>query len=228
MSTGRIPHNFKDRTGQRYGRLVVLKRTENRGDRSAWVCQCDCGGIKVVTSHELQCGKTKSCGCLDRENRKRPKRITHNESYTRLHDEWRAMKWRCSPKYHDCKRYYDRGIRVCDEWQEYIPFRNWAIENGYSDALTLDRINNDGNYEPSNCRWATQKEQANNTSKNVIILYKGRKQTLKQWSEELGLNYGMLKVRHRKGWTGDKLFMPSMRENFYPKSSVKRTQFNIG
>ena len=198
---------IKDFTGNRYGRLLVIKFVGTKNGKSIWLCQCDCGNTKTTVGHYLQTGRVKSCGCLGIESRKNPKKITHNESYTRLHDEWRAMKWRCRPKYHAHHRYYDRGIRVCEEWEKsYEVFREWALNNGYSDSLTLDRKDNDKGYCPDNCRWISNKEQQNNRSTNVFVEYLGKTQTLKQWSEELKLNYGMLKVRHRKGWKGSKLF----------------------
>jgi hypothetical protein len=144
-------------------------------------------------------------------------------THSRLNRIYIAMKQRCyNPKYDHYKFYGERGIKICDEWlnpeiihlgcrgritKGYFEFKKWAINNGYSDNLTIDRIDVNGNYEPSNCRWITIKEQCNNTRRNRLFTYKGKTQTLTQWSEELGFNYGRVKMRlYKLHWTVEKAF----------------------
>lgn len=115
------------------------------------------------------------------------------------------MKQRCdNPKAISYKRYGARGISVCEEWQEFKPFYDWAMANGYQENLTIDRIDNDGNYEPSNCRWATNKEQQNHTSYNRLYTYKGETLTIAQWAEKAGISRNMLYKRLLRGWSIEK------------------------
>lgn len=126
---------------------------------------------------------------------------------TRIYRIWTAMKRRCSnPNYHEYYLYGGRGITYCDEWEEFEPFYEWAMASGYSDKLTLDRIDNDGNYTPSNCRWITIKKQCMNRRSNVMIEYEGETKPLKQWANDLDLNYKMLHKRHKLGWTPEEMF----------------------
>lgn len=128
----------------------------------------------------------------------------HGETKTRLFKIWCSMHERCERKNHThYKSYGGRGICVCDEWSEYIPFATWARANGYSDQLTIDRINNDGNYEPSNCRWVTMKEQQRNKRTNRVITYKGKKYTLTELAEYAGLKKTTLRERLNNGWSVD-------------------------
>lgn len=154
----------KDITGNRYGMLVAIKRDEKRSTNASgsyWICKCDCGRATSVRIGDLGSGNTKSCGCRER--------MKHNMSYSRLYGVWESMKQRCNnPNCDHYDVYGGRGIKVCDEWNnDFSAFQLWAEANGYdSDAphgkCTLDRINNNGNYEPSNCRWVDMKTQASN------------------------------------------------------------------
>lgn len=152
--------------GMRFGRLTVIQEAEKpSATRNAyWICQCDCGNVtKPIFDSSLRLGRTKSCGCLHKEGLIK-RNTTHGKYHTKLHGVWNCMKQRCgNPNNHKFKDYGGRGITVCDQWaNSFEDFYKWAIENGYSEGLSIDRINVDGNYEPSNCRWATAKEQRHN------------------------------------------------------------------
>ena len=201
---------FIDLTGQKFGRLTVIERAPSKGNRTMWLCRCDCDGkIVTVAGGNLKNGHTRSCGCLNDEKRSERK-LQHGMSDTPLYETWLSRLRRCyvanCPTYHD---YGARGIKVCERWHDFSLFYNDVSkmphfgEPGYS----LDRVDNDGDYEPSNCRWATNKEQSNNRRSNIVIKYCGKEQTLKQWADELGLNYEKTRKRIRdRNWSVEKAF----------------------
>ena len=157
-----------DRTGERFGRLTVISRSENRifpngKTGTAYLCRCDCGNEKVILTTTLQSGKTRSCGCLQEEARS-DAHTKHRLCDHRLYNIWTNMKQRCfNSKNGDFKNYGGRGITICDEWlNNFSAFYEWAMVSGYEASLSIDRIDVNGNYEPSNCRWATALEQRHN------------------------------------------------------------------
>lgn len=190
----------KDRIGLRFGRLVIEDIVvENK--HTYCICKCDCGSYTKKLFSVIKRGDIKSCGCLGKEVYSKGTPI-HGLYYTRLYKIYSGMKNRCCCKtdYH-YKNYGNRGIEICDEWlgkNGFINFYNWAMANGYKDDLSIDRIDNNGNYCPENCRWATMKEQQNNTRYNHILYYKGEKMTLSQASDKFNLSTSTIWHRVKK------------------------------
>ena len=196
---------FNDLTGQKFGRLTVLYRTNdhyypNGRHDVQYVCKCDCGNQLIVLGTHLRSGHTLSCGCLRVDTSKKTM-TTHGLTDTRLHTIWKNMRRRCfDHKNKNYKDYGGRGITICEDWMEFINFYNWAIGNGYDDSLSLDRIDVNKGYCADNCRWVTQKEQCNNTRRNINVEINGEIHTLKQWTEILNLKYGTIASRVSRGW----------------------------
>ena len=197
---------MKDETGNRYGRLTVLERASNANNGQAqWLCKCDCGNECVVTGSNLRRGRQVSCGCyfVDMVSKND---VPSEYKATRLYTIWQRMLYRCTNK--NSNRYYrygGRGIKVCSEWSEdFMSFYQWAMSHGYKDSLTLDRIDFNGDYTPSNCRWATAKEQMRNREDNHLITYNGETKCVTEWSEQYGLNAQTIFTRIYMGWTNSK------------------------
>lgn len=174
---------YIDMTGKKYGRLQVIEHTGFTPYGSAlWKCQCECGNIVQVDGQHLRRGATKSCGCYRNEKMSVNMR-THGLRKHPLYTIWVNMRRRCfNPKDEAYHNYGGRGIIVCDNWnKDFKSFYDWAIVNGYKKGLSIDRINSNGNYEPANCRWATDIEQANNKRNNHIIKINNETHTLAQW-----------------------------------------------
>lgn len=206
---------FANLIGKKFGKLTVIGRAENSTQRKAmWVCKCDCGKVKKkpTSTYDLKSGKVRSCGC-QYYNSNAGRNTTHGLTHTRLHVIWSCMRRRCK-----CNNRY-QNISVCKEWDSFENFYAWAMCNGYRDDLTIDRINNEGDYTPDNCRWATYETQANNRSSNRIITYKGKQYNLKELAEVLGIESATLAWRINHGWPESDWHIPSDLAN-----RVKRRQ----
>ncbi len=158
---------FIDMTGEKYGRLTVIEYIgKQKYRKSLWLCKCECGNYTNVVRSNLISGKIQSCGCIKREKTGSLNKI-HGMRHTRLYRIWLNMKTRCTnPNYKEFDRYMGRGIKICKEWaDDFMSFYKWAMSNGYADDLSIDRIDNDGDYEPLNCKWSTAKEQSQNRAK---------------------------------------------------------------
>lgn len=215
-----------DLTGKRFGRLVVLCRKGSQRGRVTWKCQCDCGNIAIVQGRHLVSGLTQSCGCLFRERASESNK-KHGLSKSRIYGVLESMKTRCyNPDSKNYKHYGGRGIKICPEWlgdNGSENFIKWAYENGYDEnakhgKCTIERIDVNGDYEPSNCRWASMKEQSYNKRNNVILEYKGERLTLKEASEKYGINPHLIYSRLNNNWSvEDALQIPPRMARRRPK-----------
>ena len=193
-----------DLKGKKFGRLTPIERVLLKGKTErVWLCQCDCGNVTYLKTNLLTSGNTKSCGCL------RGNYIRHGMSRTRINKTYMNMKSRCyNPNASKYYLYGGKGIKVCDEWLDkengFMNFYNWAMQNGYRDDLTIDRIDSDKDYEPTNCRWATYKEQ-NSHLKNSpfnckLIEYNGESHSLSEWAKIKNISYKALLSRYERKW----------------------------
>ena len=199
-----------DLSGKRYGRLIVNHRAEDNISKSGyrtvmWECSCDCGNKVIVRGKCLRSGTTKSCGCLVKELMSQ-RASKHHGFGTRLYAIWNSMRQRCNNKNHRAyQNYGGRGIKICDEWDDFRAFREWAYDSGYDDTakrgvFTIDRIDVNGDYCPNNCRWASAKEQMSNRRCTPYYCLDGEKHTLLEWAEITGIKYETIWKRYSKGW----------------------------
>lgn len=197
---------------KKYHRLTIIEVSHLRKNRQKiYKTICDCGNIRFNLLKDIKTGKVKSCGCLrkqilknGREKNKKQFKPTHGKSGSKIYSIWKAMIDRCEKK-QSCnyKNYGARGIKVCDRWKK---FENFYLDVGEANGKQLDRIDNNGNYEPSNVRWSTKKEQANNRRTNKLITFKGQTKTLKQWCDLLEINENKIRTRIKRGWTTERAF----------------------
>ena len=197
--------------GQKFGRLTVIDRADNKGNRAMWKCVCSCPNknVCVVSTQNLKNGHTKSCGCYKLETVLKLKTInkTHGMTGTRIFTIWQKMKARCyNPKDKRYTDYGDRGITVCDEWKnDFQAFYEWSIDNGYKDNLSIDRIDNNNGYTPKNCRWSTVKTQNNNKRSNHLLTYNNETHTISEWAKIKKIKYVTLERRlNRLKWSVSK------------------------
>lgn len=186
--------------GKKFGQLEVIDYVKKKGKRTFWLCKCDCGNVKEIDGCSLVRGRIKTCG------HKRPTEENHHYkhglTHSRIMNIWFGMKGRCyNTNDKAYKNYGARGITICDEWLNDVKaFYDWSMNNGYNDNLTIDRIDINGNYEPSNCRWVTRKVQCNNQRNNHKILYEGELLTIAQISERNGIPSRVIRNRIYQGW----------------------------
>ena len=193
--------------GNRFGRWLVLEHDGYGPSGTIYKCLCDCGAEKSVLRKSLLNGRSISCGCYAKEKRLEAN-TKHGHSGKKggqspTYKTWAAMKRRCSDKNHRSKAsYYDKGITVCERWKD---FKNFLADMGERpEGSTIDRIDGNGNYEPSNCRWSTPKEQANNMKTNHYIERDGLRLTVSQWAEKLGIKDGTIRARLSRGWSDER------------------------
>ncbi len=204
---------YRVKAGERYGRLTAIKfarrerRPNRRGTRTYWEFLCDCGAVHIADTANVRGSHTRSCGCFQQE-RRIESNTRHGMKHTTEYQTWRAMHQRCSNQNdvrYSC--YGGRGIKVCERWRK---FENFYADMGPrpSRKLSLERDNNDGDYEPSNCRWATPKHQARNRRSNRIVTVKGKAMTLAEAVERAGASYGTVAARLNRGWDIDRALEP--------------------
>lgn len=194
----------KPMEGQVFGAITVFKRTgTSKHGAAVWACQCKCGTLMEVEGAYLRSGK-RSCGCVKNYIHSK---VTHGKSHTSEWNIWSCMIKRCTnPKVGNFHRYGGRGIKVCDAWQkDFLKFL-YHIGPRPSPLHTVDRINNDGNYEPGNVRWATMKEQSENKSVTRMYEHQGVKAPLAYWAEKSGMSITALFYRIKSGWSAEEIF----------------------
>lgn len=200
----------RDIKGQKFNRLTAIEYIGlNKNNKALWKCQCECGNEVTVISAHLINGNTKSCGCYNMD-KIMERNTTHGGRETRLYNIWCAMKERCYTKTFRLYKWYGaKGVTICDEWRnDFAAFREWAINNGYEETLTIERNEISKGYEPSNCRWITRKEQARNKSTTAWVTLDGVTKSMIEWSEILGVDYKLVRSRHTEGKRGYELFKP--------------------
>lgn len=206
--------------GQRFRRLVVLK-TDHIEGRKYYICQCDCGNTTKASGSALMSGNTGSCGCLMREYRKSGNsNRTHGKRHSSEYEIWAAIQQRCkNPNNPAYPRYGGRGITVCERWKTFAQFLADVGERP-DPSLTLDRIDNNGNYEPSNCQWATLAQQGSNKRNNRILTFQGKSVTLAEWSRITGIKRTTIDQRLNYGYSVEQALSLPVRVRVRKKGSA--------
>lgn len=192
-----------DYTGMKFGRWTVIGAAPNHITKggypvSMWDCICECGTRRAVRGNDLKLGKSVSCGCYMIEN---PASKKHGASNSHLYKIYYGMKSRCyNPKNKNYSHYGERGIEICDEWQDYGTFEKWALSNGYADGLTIERRNVNDGYCPDNCCWVSLAKQQRNKRTNKVITFDGESHIAAEWDEIMGFNKGTINSRLKRGW----------------------------
>lgn len=204
----------EDYSGKRFGRLTVKKQFYREQSRLYCLCVCDCGAEKVIRRDSLKNGKTLSCGCLAKERHP----VKHEMHGTRLYSIWCGMRARCNNSNLRVYKYYGgKGVAVCKEWDDFKNFQTWSMNNGYSENLTIDRIDFDGGYNPNNCRWVTMAKQSNNRSNTRFMTLNGETKAIKEWSDILEIPRNVLYWRTTHGWDDTKALVTPVQQQFKAK-----------
>lgn len=207
--------------GQRYGQLTVMHEAARMYQPSgqfarSFMCKCDCGQMKRVRLAHLRHDRVRSCGCIADP--------VHGLVGTPLHNTWRGMKMRCdNPNYAGAHIYSERGIAVCKEWSDsFLEFDKWSKANGYAEGLTIDRVDNEKGYEPSNCRWVTPKVNSRNRRCTTMVTYRAEVVSFSELVERFGLEDHSTAIRHRihRGWTADRAFDTPIRQGAYHRRAA--------
>lgn len=201
--------------GNTYGRLTVVDTAEDLVSASGyhtvmWKCRCECGELVTVRGKSLKGGVTKSCGCFQRDEMSE-RASKHGGFGSRLYAVWNSMRQRCNNENHRAyENYGGRGISICKEWDDFSKFREWAASSGYDETAprgkyTLDRVDVNGDYSPSNCRWVDMRSQANNRRCSIQLEHDGETLNLHEWAERVGLDYTTIWKRYSKGLPADEI-----------------------
>ena len=223
MTTPPAPkrENKIDLVGQKFNHLTVVSFYKVIKNRRYWNCICDCGNHTLANTRDLRSSDKRSCGCLVETNHFRK----HGKSNTRLYNIYNKMVQRCcSETNKDFKHYGKRGITVCKEWLDkkdgFDNFYNWAMNNGYSEKLTIDRIDNNAGYSPLNCRWADTITQANNKRSCVNITYNGETKTISEWARTINVNPSLIRSRLKNGWSVEKALTVPVNKNLNTRKII--------
>lgn len=205
-----------DISGKRFGRILVLKYV----GKSKWLCRCDCGNEKIIRRDALIQGRTKSCGCFQKEiaaKQVRQRSLKHGDFGTKLYGIWAGMKRRCyNPRTKYYKDYGGRGITVCDEWKnDYSKFKEWALANGYQEGLSIERVDVNKGYSPDNCKFITINEQNSNKRISIRLQYQGKEYSIKELSKLTGIKERTIRDRYERGLPIEEILNPKIRKNQY-------------
>ncbi len=197
----------------KYNFLTMISE-KTHGIHPTALFKCECGTIKRLRYDSVKAGTIKSCGCKRKYFAQINKHYKHAGHGTRLYNIYHKMKARCyNAKYAESQYYGERGIKICDEWlKSFETFRDWAMSHGYNDNLSIDRIDTNKGYSPDNCRWASAKQQSRNKRDNLLISYNGEIKCLAEWCEDLGLPYGTIEMRIRRGWDKERAITTPIRK----------------
>lgn len=197
--------------GCKFGRLTVLASAPRRTKYVAWLCKCECGEERIVLQQSLNSGDSTSCGCYHRQVMVLP-RITNNIRKLKSYTVWMSMNSRCNnPNNEYYYAYGGRGISICDRWKDYVNFLEDMGE--VPQSMTIDRIDNDGDYSPENCRWATRKQQANNRNTTNQIAWRGETHSLPEWADKLEIPLKTIACRFHRGWDPERMFTQPVRRS---------------